>query len=296
MKRLSVVIVTYQSEADIYDCLEALWLHCDLPHEELEVIIVDNSPRQEPMFTQLRRRYGDDILLLHNDHNGGYGQGNNVGIRRATAPVVMIMNPDVRLYEPVMKAAVEAFENDGRLAMLGMKQMFTPTQPSPYSFICTYMMNGYLQTLLTVVGNRLDRYWQRYMYFSGSCFFVSKAQFEAVGLFDESVFMYGEEDDIHYRLLHHSPDVRMKYCPQLHYIHPMHLRKPDIDYERRLIDVAILQNEKKGYARRKTIRNRLRNVNLLLLRARLAGADAEQTAVLRQRKEYLKKLIKDDRS
>ena len=26
--------------------------------------------------------------------------------------------------------------------------------------------------------------------------------FETVGLFDESVFLYGEEDDIHYRLMH----------------------------------------------------------------------------------------------
>ena len=39
------------------------------------------------------------------------------------------------------------------------------------------------------------------MFFNGSCFFVRKSSFEQVGLFDENIFMYCEEDDIHGRLL-----------------------------------------------------------------------------------------------
>ena len=55
MKRLSIIIVTYKSEHDIYDCLQSVWQFCDIPKEELEVIIVDNSPECEPMFTNLRK-------------------------------------------------------------------------------------------------------------------------------------------------------------------------------------------------------------------------------------------------
>ena len=76
MKQLSVIIVTYHSEEDIYDCLDSLWQHCDIPQQDVEVIIVENSSECEPMFSKLRELYGDDIVLIRNTHNGGYGQGN----------------------------------------------------------------------------------------------------------------------------------------------------------------------------------------------------------------------------
>ena len=76
-------------------------------------------------------------------------------------------------------------------------------------------MNGYLSTILSALCTRLDFYIAKYMHFSGSCFFINKAMFEAVGLFDENVFLYGEEDDIHYRLLHRFKDCKMKYDKSL---------------------------------------------------------------------------------
>ena len=66
MKRLSVIIVTYRSERDIYDCLRSLWQHCDIPKEQLEVIVVDNSPESDGMFARLRQLYGQELLLIHN--------------------------------------------------------------------------------------------------------------------------------------------------------------------------------------------------------------------------------------
>lgn len=265
MKRLSIIIVTYKSEKDIYDCIDSIWKHCDINKEELETIIVDNSPESEPMFGRLRQQYGDEIRLFHNTYNGGYGQGNNIGIRNATAPVIMIMNPDVRLIEPVFKTALEAFSANKELCIYGMKQMLTETLPSTNSFCCTYMMNGYLYTVLTAFGNKFDCYLPQYMHFSGSCFFIRKDMFEDIGLFDESVFMYGEEDDIHYRL-RKKGYTQMEYNPHLHYIHLTKDRKPNLAYEKKLVEVAIQQNEKKGYAASKTIKNRMRNARLMLVR------------------------------
>ena len=294
MKKLSVIIVTYNSEKDIFPCLDALFEHCDLPREELEVLVVDNaSQNAEKMFDDIRLRYGNSVTLIRNSHNGGYGQGNNLGISRAQAPVIMIMNPDVRLYQPVLKTATDTFLQDDRLTMYGMKQMFSDTRKSPYSVVCTYMMNGYLHTLLTYLANRFDVFWPRYMYFSGSCFFVSKQKFQAIGMFDESVFLYGEEDDIHYRMCQKF-GFHMKYNPKLHYIHPMHLREPNLDYDNTIIDIAILQNEKKGYSRARTIKNRLRNIRCLLWRAKLVHLFRhnmeDSISFLQQREAYLKNL------
>lgn len=131
MKRLSIIIVTYNSEKDIYDCINSIRQWTDIPTEALELIVVDNNSRDtDAMFAQLRELYGNDIVLIKNTRNGGYGQGNNMGIRQATAPVILIMNPDVRLMEPVFQTALDAFDQWKDLSIYGMKQMLSATVPS----------------------------------------------------------------------------------------------------------------------------------------------------------------------
>ena len=243
MKRLSIIIVTYYSEHDIYDCVSSIINFSDIPLSELELIIVDNNSRDtDTMFENLKELYGNNIILIKNTHNGGYGQGNNVGIKKATAPVILIMNPDVRLIEPIFKTTIEAFEQDSKLAMYGMKQMLTATIPSTNSFTCTYALNGYIQTIMSSVCNRYDHYIAKYMHFSGSCFYIRMWQ---LGY------------------------TKMVYNPKLHYIHLVKERKPDLKYELKLIDVAVFQNKKKGYTAIDILKNRMRNTNLLIARCKL---------------------------
>ena len=154
------------------------------------------------------------------------------------------------------------------------------------------MMNGYLSTVLSALCTLLDVYIAKYMHFSGSCFFINKAMFEAVGLFDESVFLYGEEDDIHYRLLHRFKDCKMVYDKSLRYLHLTKERQPDIKYEKTLIDVAVMQNKKKGYSERRTLKNIRRSVDLLIYRERLrvmlGKKNRNSLNLLEEIKQYIK--------
>lgn len=296
MKKLSIIIVTYNSEKDIYECLDTIYSHCDIPIKELEVIIVDNNSTDcDTMFNKLKTLWGEDIILIKNSSNGGYGQGNNVGIRQCSAPVVLIMNPDVRLVCPIFRKAINLFSKNKNMCILGMKQWLTLNEPSSNSFTCTSRMNGYLSTILSALCTRLDFYIAKYMHFSGSCFFINKAMFEAVGLFDENVFLYGEEDDIHYRLMHRFKDCKMIYNKNLRYLHLTKERQPDIKYEKTLIDVAVIQNQKKGYNEDKTLKNRLRCINLLILRERLrimlGNNNRTLLNMLEELKHYINMLI-----
>ena len=266
MKRISIIIVTYNSEKDIYDCVASIRRCADIDLSEIELIVVDNqSMGCERMFARLKELWGEDIILIENTRNGGYGQGNNIGIRRSSAPVVMIMNPDVRLVDSCFRTTVDEFEGDSGLIMYGMKQMYDASHTSTGSFWCTTLMNGYLRTLLTGLCVRLDWYIPRFMYFSGSCFFVRKDMFESVGLFDESVFLYGEEDDIHYRLMKRY-GTKFKYNPRLRYIHLVKGRKLSVDYETRLLEVDLYHHRKKGLGRLSTLRTYLQINTTLLAR------------------------------
>lgn len=292
MKKLSIIIVTYNSEKDIYECLDTIYSHCDIPIKELEVIIVDNNSTDcDTMFNKLKTLWGEDIILIKNSSNGGYGQGNNVGIRQCSAPVVLIMNPDVRLVCPIFRKAINLFSKDKNMCILGMKQWLTLDEPSSNSFTCTSRMNGYLSTILSALCTRLDIYLAKYMHFSGSCFFINKAMFETVGLFDESVFLYGEEDDIHYRLMHRFKDCKMIYDKSLRYLHLTKDRKPDIKYEKMLIDVAVMQNKKKGYCEKKTLKNRQRCINLQIFRERIRIMHGKNDRTLLNMLEELKNYI-----
>ena len=100
-KKISIIIVTYNSELHIYDCLDSIFKYNDIG-DDLEIIIVDNmSNNVDQMFTSIKEKYASTVKLVKNHINGGYGQGNNVGIRLAKSDIIMIMNPDVRLLQPV---------------------------------------------------------------------------------------------------------------------------------------------------------------------------------------------------
>ena len=294
MKKVSIIIVTYNSENDIYDCINSIQKFSDIPLSEIELIIVDNnSTGCNTMFNKLKTLWGEDIVLIKNSSNGGYGQGNNLGIRQCSSPVVLIMNPDVRLVCPIFRKAIDLFSKEKSMCMLGMKQWLTLEEPSTNSFTCTYRMNGYISTILSALCTRLDFYIAKYMHFSGSCFFINKAMFEAVGLFDESVFLYGEEDDIHYRLKHRFKDCKMVYDKNLKYLHLTKERQPDIKYEETLIDVAVRQNKKKGYDERMTLKNRLRCINLQIFRERVRVILGKKDKTLLNILERLKLYIKE---
>ena len=118
--------------------------------------------------------------------------------------------------------------------------------------------------------------------------------FEQVGLFDETIFMYGEEEDIHYRMRKNG-FKQMIYNPKLHYIHLTKEREPNLAYEIKLLDVAITQSKKKGCTEIRIIKNRLRNNTILLLREKLlvflGKKDKRQMQLLKDfRKEIMQRL------
>ncbi len=218
MKKISVVIVTYNSESDIYACLEALYTYNDIG-TDLEVIVVDNnSKQQEELFVHLRQ-YNKEIVCIPCRENLGYGAGNNIGIKASSAPFVTIMNPDVRLVQPVFRELLEIFENQ-KADLVGMRQYETPHRPGQ-SFLMLFLSvpNLFVHKICSL----LNVYIKSRFCFSGACFAFRKTSLEEFGGFDEKMFLYGEERYIHLQLLRHGRD-RIYYAKKLRYLHPVHDR------------------------------------------------------------------------
>ena len=135
----------------------------------------------------------------------------------ASAPIVSIMNPDVRLVMPIFQRVLSTFE-DQNIVMCGGKQYKNATTPT-ISFWCDYHRNALLQSIGISYYRKRDIYKQQSMWLSGAFFFMRKKEFEQIGLFDENIFMYGEEYDIHIRLQKMFPNKIIKYLPDFKYIH-----------------------------------------------------------------------------
>ena len=271
-KNISVIIVTYNSEKHIYDCLDSIFKYNDIG-DALEVIIVDNQSKNFSKTKKcLLEKYSGNLVIVENERNGGYGQGNNVGIKVAKAPIIMIMNPDVRLVEPLFKVVTEAFESP-RVIQYGVKSLDKDGKISSSMGVVTHI-NPIVSIPLFSICNRNGWFLQKYMYLIGACFFVRKSSFEEIGLFDERIFMYGEEDDIHYRLLQKHKDGIILYNHNLSYIHLHGLysspkKWDDFSEDRLVLSGTLRRLSERGLSRKKVLMHELTFARIKLFSAKM---------------------------
>ncbi|WP_300705006.1 glycosyltransferase [Bacteroides sp.] len=216
--KLSVVIVTYNSLTLLKECLSSLYKYNDI-YSLLEVIIVDNKSDDFLELNSFVTSEYSSIHIIRNDKNGGYGQGNNVGINAAKGDIILIMNPDVRLMQPIFKKALNVFDKSSGTIMLGMKQ-WTSKDSKGISFRVDSPYTHFLSDIfVNKAANYFDKFNPSTMYIVGACFFIRKKGFLDIGLFDENIFMYNEESDIKNRIFQKFGKGAILYNKELNFIH-----------------------------------------------------------------------------
>ena len=88
MTRVAIVIVTFNSGAEIGGCLDAL---AEIP--DIEIVVIDNASSDRTRDEVLARR----IRLIENPRNSGFAAAVNQGVRATTAPLILSLNPDAWL-------------------------------------------------------------------------------------------------------------------------------------------------------------------------------------------------------
>jgi hypothetical protein len=87
--KLSVVVVTWNSAADIDACIDSINFG-----SEFEVIVVDNASSDSTRDKLDRHHH---LRFLSNRTNLGYARANNQGFRLAAGEYVLLLNPDTRV-------------------------------------------------------------------------------------------------------------------------------------------------------------------------------------------------------
>ena len=96
-KELSVIIVNYNGEYFLKDCLQSVLLTCK--EVNLEIIIVDNNSADNSLDLILLK--DPRIKVIKNKENLGFSKANNIGINHCTKDYILLLNNDTILLDPL---------------------------------------------------------------------------------------------------------------------------------------------------------------------------------------------------
>lgn len=175
-----------------------------------EVLVVDNCSTDNSL-EKLGEIKGISLVKTH--RNGGYGAGNNYGIiyarNKMNCRYVLLCNPDIRFSEQTVHALLDRIKNDPMCAIISAKQKNIDGNviydkawkiPGPFKYALTF----------SDFGNRLANTHYSEEYFKSACvevdcvpgamFMLNADIFIKIGGYDESVFLFAEEDIIGWKI------------------------------------------------------------------------------------------------
>lgn len=194
--KISIITVAYKSADVLEKSIRSIFKYNDIG-DELEYILVDNSPLEDRVNKKLPKDILDKITYIPAENNG-FGAGNNKGAEVATGEILAFLNPDIILIEPIFRNICHEFNFNKNMAMIGCKLLYEDLTPG-FSFYFDYKYSVIKKWTLKL-WNRLNKFDSENMYIAGADLFIRKDVFISSGMFDENIFMYYEEPDLTRRI------------------------------------------------------------------------------------------------
>lgn len=189
---VSIIVVTFNSEKYIAECLEAIY---KTRYQKFEVIVVDNKSSDNT--TEIVERKFPKTRIMKSGANLGYGGGNNLGAKEAKGKYLAIINPDIQVSKDWLSPLVTAIKSD-KTAVCQPKIMLAKNK---YHFNLTSKTTHFLGFEWPADYQKRDYQMkeQEITSFSGSALLIKKEIYEESGGFDDSFFMYFEDGDLSWR-------------------------------------------------------------------------------------------------
>ncbi len=251
MPRLSIVIVTYNSLRQVDACLASLSAHP--PSLDHETLIVDNASTDGTAM-MVRQRW-PHVRVVDEGVNLGFAGASNVGIRRTSGELVLLLNPDTTSPAGALDALVASLDARPDAAVAGPR-LVNARGRAELSFGSMIGPLAELRQKLLVIGNdrgaplvgayvnRLTARAREVDWVSGACLLVRRADAEAVGLLDERYFMYAE--DVDFCAAIRTRGRRVLFTPEAEIVH---LRGRSVASMPRAVEVAYRRSQLAFYAK-----------------------------------------------
>ncbi len=200
---LSIIIINYNCGTLINDCLQSI-IDAKM-NIKYEIIIVDNNSSDNSK--QNVNSSFPATKWIEMGYNAGFARANNVGIRHAKAPVILLLNPDTLVKENAIENCYREFTKDDYIGC-GVQLLNLDETPQISG---NFAMKGGLNYLLPLpfLGSALKQLGKLFKvkrpnipdtnitkevdWINGAFLMVKKLAIDKAGLLDEDFFLYAEE-------------------------------------------------------------------------------------------------------
>ncbi|MCI2401156.1 glycosyltransferase family 2 protein [Aliiroseovarius subalbicans] len=205
LPKVSILVVSYNTREMTLDCLRSLKGQTTVSHEVIVVDNVSSDGSPEAIAAEF-----PEMRLMAEQKNHGFAKGNNIAAEHARGDYILLLNPDTVVLERAIDRLVDFANSRPEARIWGGRTLFGDHSLNPGS--CWGRMGLWAifcrSTGLTGIFANSERFnpetyggWDRSSerqvdIVSGCFFLIRRADWEALGGFDETFFMYGEEADL----------------------------------------------------------------------------------------------------
>ena len=202
MADLSIIIVSFNTAAELSRCLESLRDHPPaVPHD---IVVVDNASSDATV--GMLRAWWPQVRLISSPQNVGFAAANNLGIRSTAGELVLLLNSDTLVPAGAIDTLVAQLRARPGLAAIGPRLVdaegrtevsFGPML-GPFNELRQKLLVTLHARRVGTVSRLVDRRSRRRQepdWISGACLLVRRADAVAAGLLDERYFLYAEDVD-----------------------------------------------------------------------------------------------------
>ena len=183
------------------------------------IVVVDNMSTTISAFENLKKLENDKIKVIQSEKNGGYDYGNNFGIKYLDSlnekyDYIIISNPDIEITKKAIEHCLEIAQKDEKIAVIAPRMFGKDGKPIRRSSwkIRTFALDVVHSTrVLEILFYRSLRkgeyseedYKKEFLEveaISGAFFIIRYNVLKEIGMLDEEVFLFYEEDILAHKL------------------------------------------------------------------------------------------------
>lgn len=201
-KELSIIYVNYNTADQVMTSVESVRRHTK--GIDYEIIVADNNSKDDE---NLQKLIDDEtIKVVKLDDNYGFGKANNAGVKECTGEYIFLLNPDTICHDNSIKKLLDCLKADQTIGVISPNLINAESKPT-HSFrragdgILTelnFALFGLPYKILygsDFEFNHSDKQLE-VAYSCGAAMMMKKEIFEKVDGFDETFFMYYEDQDL----------------------------------------------------------------------------------------------------
>lgn len=204
---ISIIILNYNSSDLLTNCVSSI---LDSNLTDYEIIVVDNLS-SDNSHKKCKKKF-EEIILIENNENLGYCEGNNVGLRIAKGEFIIILNPDTTVSSNWLIELKNAQNQYGDgLFQPKILSMSNPKKLGTTGNMINIFGFGFSRGRGEDDLDQFDKI-EEIGYASGTCLFMPKNIFEKIGFLDSFLFAY--HDDLEYGWRGRELGIKSYYVPK----------------------------------------------------------------------------------